>query len=465
MENLQGYIERIKALQDETREREKVLTGHEIAARDLRQQLTRASLTGEEKVTKQAAYEAETQKIANSQAESEDTWSRLAAALKARNELYDKMNTRPMEAESLDSSHLSQTTPVKPYGVQGGQLTSLALFTGAGDGETWLRQVDRAQVQFGWTDKQTAIAARSKLQGDALLYIDNQEDEDLPGIDAWKEGDSNLRKMLFARFSLSLSEATASHALDDLSQKAHETVDQLFDRVRYAVNKFLYNFDDKTTENYKAIYKRLLFMHFKTAMNPSYRQAIFSAVHGQQPQNPLSLLEAARNAEQEAGKSKRDHLKKNVNELSTSQDKSPEQKTKTDTGENSKEPTLESLAREVDAIQRQWATRGRGRGARGRGGRGRGAPGGRGGGGRGGPPTGSYTCYNCGGKGHWRKHCPSTKDNNQLYYPPSGPPNQHQRPQPQQHQQHQQGQQQPPQWGRQANELSFQESLEGDLNY
>lgn len=468
---LQGCITALKKLQDETRAIEGQVAGYEILVQDLRAQLRGAELPKAQRAPKQEDLQTELSKIAEAQTSLEANWRRITELTLERATLLDKLSTVPTrqpeniydEVNHGGGAAASNASDYRKSSVQGGQLASLPSFSGipGTDGEAWLRQVDRAMKQFNWTDEQTATAARSKLKGDAMLFVDNQEDEDVEGLSRW-EGAKNLRSMLFERFSLTLSAATASHALDDLNQKTGETIDQLYDRVRYAVTKFLFDFQNKKTESYKAIYQRLLFTQFKSSIHSSYRQAIFSSVQGQQPQTATELLEAARSTEKEAGKCKRDTLKKNVGEVATSTP-TTEDDLQEGPPQKDEEPSLKDLIKEVEALKKGFARRGRG--GRGYGGRGRGN-GGRGGqqgspqvhtpfrgGGRGGAGRGHDPrhCHNCGGRGHWKVQCPSFRPD--TFPTGQGP---HGQGLPQQ-QQGGRGGGQGHQWRRQANEVSFDE--------
>lgn len=486
--SLQGAINEIKSLRTKISDLESQRLGFQISIQDLRDQVVAAKRDSDRK-TKQAAYEAERAKLteveenlsrderalADMIGEKTSLENQLAKAAKAATEEAAIAATAAVAAASLNPAPGGPTSglaaagtsasvagsarasraasplppPALPPGghlagsVQGGQIAAIPSFdgsTGASEAEKWVRMIDRFQANFGWTSKQTAHVVRNKLTGQAQLFVDNQDDEFKKGTDNWNEGKDNLRTMLMNKFSEALSATTSSHAIDDLQQGPHEQVDPFYERVRYAVNKFLFDFKRTTaTERtqYTRTYSRLVYNFFKAGIYSQYRQRIFTAA-ATIPKTHEDLLQAARTVELEAGKSKRDEIPKKIASISTNEEEA------TPEVDAASEPDgFANMQKELDEIKRRlpkaggakgpgrggWRNRGRGRGfwrgrgwpnrARGRGGfqrRGGFRPGGPA---RGGGPGAGDECHNCGEKGHWIRDCPynrGPRQSNQMSY-------------------------------------------------
>lgn len=390
---LQATLTRIKAAQANVIGHQKNVVGLTLAVSDLTKEVIQEGLTAKARQDTQKKLDKETQKLSEAQdrvGEAEQELGDLVAEKAEIMRQLAEIQGRPPRAEGGDEAV-----------VQGSQLASIPTFDGSAttDGEAWIRMVDRAMEQFGWTSRQTAQAVRNKMTGEARLFVDNQEDEGLPGTNTWNEGGDNLRKMLLDKYGFTYSAATAAHALEDLKQSTNETVDQFYERTRFAVSKFLSDMDKDGPhrETYQSMFRRLTFTHFKGGMFQQYRQAIYSAVAARQPTTPRALLEAARSAELEAGKSRKDVMYKKVAEtILDEKDEEPEAEIKKDEDKTpeakSLDATVAELAKEVEMLRQG----GRGRGGRGRG---RGGRGGRGGG------RGRGACHGCGKNGHWWKQC------------------------------------------------------------
>lgn len=391
LEKVYTEISRVRvALQKE----KSALLGYEISTADLTGQLKNPKLTTAERKAKHEAFQTEDVKIQETIA---------AIAVEEKNLLKLVEGKREMEQILDATGHKRQEfegARGAPQGVQGSQIASIPSFDGAPgtDGEKWIRMIDRFKINFSWTSRQTAQTIRNKLTGEAALFVDNQDDEGILGTDNWDDaGQPNLREMLMNKFAITLSAATASHAIDDLTQGVQELVDPFYERVRYAVTKFLHGFNRTTRgekDAYSRIYQRLVFNLFKTGLHTLYRQQIFSGPTVSQPKTAVNLLEAARNAELEAGKTKK------VSVLSaTSQEEEPtESPGPTAEPQRAAELSLESLTKEIVALRKAMPQRGRGRfrgRSRGRGGRPRGPIGGQGQG-----------CFICGALDHWSRYCP-----------------------------------------------------------
>lgn len=474
---LEAVLNRIKTNQTNLRTLQTTVLGLTISLNDLTVKLTAPGLASSAKAEVQRAVEKDNQKLGETQNEQVECEKQLGLLMAEKAQLMQQLADAQPDGAGKN--------PIESVGVQGSQINSIPLFDGSAgvDGESWIKMVDRAKGQFNWTSKQTAQTVRNRLVGEARLFVDNQENEGLTGLQDWDEGRQNLRAMLVDKFGYSYSAATAAHALEDLKQNQGETVDQLYERIRFAVTKFLGDSDKSTPallEAYRNMFQKLVFTHFKGGMFQQYRQAIYSSQADRHPTTARQLLEAARSAELEAGKSKKDVIFRKVAEIrganaapqeyefvSTDEPHSDgaaaAEKDKKETAgggqePEKKEPSLADLAKEIEALQKrlppgkgkggQWRGRGRGGGRRGRGqGRGRGGRGG---------------CNGCGAMDHWWRQCPQNPNQGGAaprgalqFQGGAGPAHNP-------YQQQMQGGQQ--QWGRQANELTFEEGFYEPLN-
>lgn len=325
-----------------------------------------------------------------------------------------------------------QVQPVAPVSVQGSQQATIPQFSGVPgeDAEGWVKLVARAKIQFNWSSMLTAQTVRQKLTGSARLWADCNDAELKPGMLTWDEGEKNLKQLILDRFSITVSAVAAAHSLDNLKQRAEESVDEFYDRVRYAVEKILTNEPKTTAEERTAflhMFKMLCKMYFHAGMLARYREGLFNMPVANQPKDAEELLEAARSAELEAGRSKKEH-KVNTNPatlMSVSSDavSAPEPSNGKDDAPckpNSApvEAQIEALRREFQSwTQRSRGGRGRGRGAGranhrgGFGGHNGASFGGRGGGGNR-PPRREGNCYQCNQPGHWADRCPESRRQN-----------------------------------------------------
>ena len=431
--SLQRLIGRIKTTQVQIANDQKEILGLAISVRDLDDKIRRPGLEGQKKATLQTAYDTDNDKLVEVQGRLADAEATLAGYIAEKGQLMQQLLDATAASGGAD-------LPAEGRTVQGSQISSIPIFDGSPgtDGEAWIRLVDRAKDQFGWSSRQTAQTARNRLTGDARLFVDNNEIEGLRGLDDWDEGDENLRAMLVDKFGFTYSAATAAHALEDLKQSTGETVDQFYERVRLAVSKFLADMEKTGAHQatYANMFQRLTFTHFKGGIFGAYRQSIYTAPTERQPNTPRALLEAARVVELEAGKSKKDVVYKKVNEVSkhTGPDEprfsasAGAEKTEEDDKPAEEKPEgavaqeLQELKKSVEALNKKVPNPpqrgGRGRGNW-RGGRGRGRGGGRWQRGRGRGGGGRGACNGCGAFDHWWRECPQNAQNGaQGAWPP-----------------------------------------------
>lgn len=414
LEDLQSVINDIKRSKQAIQLLQTKRLGLEVSITALSKQVKDAE-SDEDSAAKQALFKAEQQKLTDLDEELADQEMFLATSLSNKRELENKIS---------DDSPTPRPAPSDPSMnvVQGGQIAAIPTFDGvsAAEAEKWIRMVDRYKQNFGWTSKQTAATVRNKLTGEASLFVDNNEDEGVGNCQEWDEHANGLRAMLLAKFGLTLSATTTSHALDDLQQGPTEMVDPFYERVRYAVTKFLTGFGRRTVAekaSYSNTYGRLVYNFFKAGIYASYRQRIFSAAAASHPPTHADLLAAARGVELEAGKSKKDVIPKAVSAMEVTEDKPLAESHLKDedmvtTDDSPSKAGMEEMKKELDEIKRRLPPpnrgRGRGRGRRGRGGRRGGWQRWRGGGGfRPGPPQ--EGCHNCGAMDHWVRECPKPR--------------------------------------------------------
>lgn len=174
--------------------------------------------------------------------------------------------------------------------------------------EAWIAIIDRSQNQFAWSDSTTANIARSKLTGKARLFIDNQEKALVKGIDTWnitKDGNKPLREQLKHHFTIPVSAFAATNAVENLKQTPSELVDDYYERCRYAIDKLLFSFPrttEKEKDTYRTHFDLQLFIFMKSGLLTKFTERIFSTTNANTPKTSEELLQAARNAERELGR-------------------------------------------------------------------------------------------------------------------------------------------------------------------
>ena len=440
---------------------ESSIAGLEISVIDLKGQSVRTAkdekASEEERKASQQAYTDEARKLKERRrdaARQEQIVLQLRQAKRAA-----KMDVKREQEDPAYEVLTPKSTPQ----MQGSVVASIPDYSGALGlaCEGWVKQIDRTKAQYDWTSKATAQMVRNKLTGSAGLFIDNQEKEFIKGIDTWDaevQNGQNLRTMLLEKFSITTSASAATQAVGELKQDAMESVDSFYERVRFGVDKLLYNFpkNEEHLDDYQQLFRSQVWIFFKAGLQQSITEKIFNTAADKWPNTSTELLQAARTVEREkAGTGRRVFSPRALNQI--------------DVRENEDE-----AAAQAEPRQQQEIFRGRfGRGGRGRGqGRGRGRGRGRGGGhGNANPPRfqpnnqwnqqqqqqnpirfqgfrginrgnrgavprqqqqqqrrdGGY-CFNCGAQGHWADRCPEPRrpQQQQRANPIQQQPQQHQ---------------------------------------
>ena len=203
------------------------------------------------------------------------------AFLSGRNSLFD-LTPHPSPEPYREAEQIPKTEPVSPMGdqpevpgieageegaannqndhipedevegrnmaaqaVQGGQLSSIILFTGTKGLEalTYAETIDGSLAQLGWTQAQAAQAAISRGGNAVANWI---RGERAAGItyNSWTEvanGQRPLRPAFIARFGPVYTTSGAVSAIADLKQRNSENAAAFMDRVKIAVDMLNYN--------------------------------------------------------------------------------------------------------------------------------------------------------------------------------------------------------------------------------
>ena len=183
--------------------------------------------------------------------------------------------------------------------AQGGQLASLATYDGKTDIDVWVEQVDHAQRAFDWTSPVTADAAKTKLIGEAALWIAGQR-KMTNNYPNWNDGDEDtqLRKALKDRFKPKVTALEAADAIKGLQQKGDESVSAFFDRCIWAAdvkNSLQFNEEQRRAAAYVPIRDNDIIMFFVNGMKEDIRELVVGG--GEAPDNVNDLIARARQVE------------------------------------------------------------------------------------------------------------------------------------------------------------------------
>ena len=130
----------------------------------------------------------------------ETLYNNYLSQLKEAEALARKNRGEPSEEEddSYDS-YDSDSDMAEP--VSGSQLATIPNYNGETSVELFIRQVERSQVQFGWSNHQTAAAIKNKMIGAAGAWLQGEE-LSLSTMDTWDE----LKELMIKRFKVGTSQ-------------------------------------------------------------------------------------------------------------------------------------------------------------------------------------------------------------------------------------------------------------------
>ncbi len=137
----------------------------------------------------------------------------------------------PEDDSSTDSEDSSD--PIMAN-IKGGEFNALPTFSGTPEEgiEVFVRAVIRTGETFGWAEDKRTAAAKTRLQGTALIWLTNQEADGKP-MAAWG-GANGLRAQLIERFKGRTTVASAAVATVGIKLRADERIRDLYDRIRAA---------------------------------------------------------------------------------------------------------------------------------------------------------------------------------------------------------------------------------------
>ena len=134
---------------------------------------------------------------------------------------------------------------------------------------SWCESIDRAKVQFNWTEVQAASVATSRAGTKVSTWLRGAR---LSGTTYtnWSDGNNNLREALIKRFGPTVTALQSVHAVSDLKQRADESCADFMDRIKLAVDMLHYNVPaaTKTAAPYQESFARLVKAHFGAGLRP-----------------------------------------------------------------------------------------------------------------------------------------------------------------------------------------------------
>ena len=295
----------------------------------------------------------------------------------------DSSSTSLNTTSSSDSFYSDEMA--EPAVITGSQLACIPVYSGEKGLSiiSWCESIDRAKVQFNWSEVQAASVATSRAGTKVSTWLRGAR---LSGTTYtnWSDGNNNLRGALIKRFGPTVTALQSVHAVSDLKQRADESCADFMDRIKLAVDMLHYNVPaaTKAAAPYQESFARLVKAHFGAGLRPDIGKVVLGV--STPPATMDAFLEAAEAIESEMNRSsKAPVLAVNTRPLSPMSDL---------------QQKFSDLVAYVKGPTRGGGNRGRGQNFRGRGGRG-------GRSNRGGQQGSQSTfsnmqCFNCGGYGH-----------------------------------------------------------------
>ena len=124
----------------------------------------------------------------------------------------DSSSTSPNTTSSSDSFYSDEMA--EPAVITGSQLACIPLYTGEKGLSiiSWCESIDRAKVQFNWTEVQAASVATSRAGTKVSTWLRGAR---LSGTTYpnWSDGNNNLRGALIKRFGPTVTALQSVHAL------------------------------------------------------------------------------------------------------------------------------------------------------------------------------------------------------------------------------------------------------------
>ena len=179
------------------------------------------------------------------------------------------------------------------------QLAQIAEFKGDRDVDDFIRELEIAARNFGWTDAQICTAAQHRLRGIAAKWLKNQEKSQLLRTE-WANPNERLglKEAMLTRFGKRVTVLEAVNLVSNLKQKENQTVDDFFDDVFDAVDRhnFTYTLEQKKEDAYQGLFRMQQYTYYWAGLKDQIKSKVSGA---RPPANIDELLQFARNVEKE----------------------------------------------------------------------------------------------------------------------------------------------------------------------